>query len=522
MSKKNAVYFALALAVGVIFSGRLGFGEFLNIRAAYGYGGGGGGGVVIFSTGGGSAYSPSVSSVGAAGVQIPLTIGSNQSGTLEQAFANGAVVKITIPQGAVNGQTTFRVTDGSLNMNRVPSNPLGAFLIGQRVYNISASNLQGGSTRGFDRSISISIVVPGLPENAGNLGIYYFNEASNAWVLVPGSRFDAVNGRANFEVSHLTDFAIMQVPGLPSSLPVVAASQTSVTAPTSGGTPVTYYDGALLRSSAGRVYVLEGGKRYAIVNLDELRKYSGRSIFNVSEAVLAAYPIATRTVATDPGIVLADGDLVRGMDGKVYLLSDGKKVHVPTLAELARFSGRKITNVSDSVLAAYANDGVVSEGRLVRRMDAAVYIIRNGIKQRISDAQEMVRYAGQKIYGVVDGTKASGATSADVDARKYGNGDVIRTPDGKIYAIEGGKKRYVNSLEDMGAAKGKAIKEVSYSVANSFADYDVMSEGNLIRMIDKKVYIITNGVKVHIKNLAELARYAGQKIYNVVGDAFGR
>ena len=41
------------------------------------------------------------------------------------------------------------------------------------------------------------------------------------------------------------------------------------------------------------------------------------------------------------------------------------------------------------------------------------------------------------------------------------------------------------------------------------------ANGSLLRAVDKKVYVIVNGAKVHIKSLEDLKKYAGRKIYDV-------
>lgn len=50
----------------------------------------------------------------------------------------------------------------------------------------------------------------------------------------------------------------------------------------------------------------------------------------------------------------ADGTLIRGTDMKIYVIVDGHKVHVRSLAELfAKYRGQEIINVADEVLALY-------------------------------------------------------------------------------------------------------------------------------------------------------------------------
>jgi len=48
-------------------------------------------------------------------------------------------------------------------------------------------------------------------------------------------------------------------------------------------------DGALIRAKDMKIYVIKNAKKNHIVNLNELKKYSGRAINNVDESTLAQY-----------------------------------------------------------------------------------------------------------------------------------------------------------------------------------------------------------------------------------------
>lgn len=67
--------------------------------------------------------------------------------------------------------------------------------------------------------------------------------------------------------------------------------------------------------------------------------------------------VVRKTVTKEPAIKTqtkyTNGSLLRGSNKKIYAIVNGKKQALSTLQELAKYSGRKITNVSDSVLAQY-------------------------------------------------------------------------------------------------------------------------------------------------------------------------
>lgn len=142
-------------------------------------------------------------------VNMPLTIGPTQSGLLTQTFADGNKVDIQVPTGAVSSQTTFNVTEGSLDYNNSPVNTEGAFLIGGQVFNITAIGPNNAEVHGFNKLLTITITIPGMTDVA-NLNLYYFNESSGKWQKIDSAVFDGVTGKVTFTVDHLTKFAIFR------------------------------------------------------------------------------------------------------------------------------------------------------------------------------------------------------------------------------------------------------------------------------------------------------------------------
>jgi len=116
-----------------------------------------------------------------------------------------------------------------------------------------------------------------------------------------------------------------------------------------------YPDGSLLRSLiTKRIYYIVNGEKKYIRTLAELKKYKGIKIINVSEEVLAQYPDYTGDVL---GIkAYPDGSLLRSLITKrIYYIVNGEKKYIKTLAELKKYKGIKIINVSEEVLAQYPN-----------------------------------------------------------------------------------------------------------------------------------------------------------------------
>ncbi|MFA5248492.1 MAG: hypothetical protein WC415_04690 [Patescibacteria group bacterium] len=113
----------------------------------------------------------------------------------------------------------------------------------------------------------------------------------------------------------------------------------------------------------------------------------------------------------NPGQVLgekiyADGSLLRGSDKKVYLVVGKNLKHIVTLAELRKYAGKKINDVSNSVIKSYGTVAVLGEkkygeGQLIRNNNVKVYVIVNGKKKHILNLSELAKYYfGKPIYHV--------------------------------------------------------------------------------------------------------------------------
>ena len=110
-----------------------------------------------------------------------------------------------------------------------------------------------------------------------------------------------------------------------------------------------YADGVLLRDPAKHIYVIESQMKRHIQTLDELRsEHFGQPIINVSFAVLDAYPeLYTKAVFNE-------GDLIRGTNMKIYVIENGKKVHITSIDVLAtNYFGQPIYKVGMNVLNMY-------------------------------------------------------------------------------------------------------------------------------------------------------------------------
>jgi len=100
------------------------------------------------------------------------------------------------------------------------------------------------------------------------------------------------------------------------------------------------------------VYLIRDQKKWHVPNWQYLHDYHfGQRIYNVYTTVLKNYQDWTGQVLGIKEY--ADGTLLRGADTKIYVLQKGHKQHILNLEELSKYVGRPIINVSDEVLDRY-------------------------------------------------------------------------------------------------------------------------------------------------------------------------
>jgi len=204
MKKKILIGGVIALAIA--FSGQLGNGDFLGIKTAFGYGGGGGGG---------GSYTPAMTAI-----NYPLTLTAGQEGTLTQSFSNGLTAKLTVSTNSVAsvGSTVFKISSGS-----------NSSALNGTYFDISAADQSGNRVREFSNNLNIVLTGLTLPTNVADLGVYYLDETTGEWVLVPGAVFNPTTGSVSFYVNHLTKFAVLVKSGAATAVtpPVIATPATS-------------------------------------------------------------------------------------------------------------------------------------------------------------------------------------------------------------------------------------------------------------------------------------------------------
>jgi hypothetical protein len=125
--------------------------------------------------------------------------------------------------------------------------------------------------------------------------------------------------------------------------------------------------------------------------------------------------------------------------------------------------------------------------------------------------------------GVVAVGSAS-ASTAVVEA--YQVGTLLRSVDGKIYVVKSVKTiQHILNSSELAQYKGRTIVNVDAGVIMRYQEvfYEISySNGDLLRSPDHKIYVLVNGKKQHIMTLNELANYSGRKIYNVASSVIAK
>ncbi len=106
-----------------------------------------------------------------------------------------------------------------------------------------------------------------------------------------------------------------------------------------------YPDGSLVRSSDLRIYLIEGECKKYIKTLEELQKYSGQVIFDISDDVLMDYKTREHL----------NGGLIRQIgEVKIFHIVNGELEHILNLDELrAKFAGQEIFNIGREEMLLY-------------------------------------------------------------------------------------------------------------------------------------------------------------------------
>ena len=177
--------------------------------------------------------------------------------------------------------------------------------------------------------------------------------------------------------------------------------------------------------------------------------FKWEDVEELSEEEVVSYP-------EGDALLYPDGSLIKGSSSTVYVVSEGKKKGFMS-AKVFEGLGYKwglIKNISDGELALYEIDDPLNEnsdypeGSLIRvEGTPTVWQIENGKKRPIPALS--VFYAHKFDWqNVVVTDSTHGNKFSQGSELEYPDGSLISGPDGKVYNIDNGKKRWIRSALD--------------------------------------------------------------------------
>lgn len=193
----------------------------------------------------------------------------------------------------------------------------------------------------------------------------------------------------------------------------IVTARNSVLGQYSTGTNLPFYDGTLVKGSAGTVYVIEFGKRRAFCSaaIFEGLGYRWDQIVTIPDSVLATIPTGTGicSLGSHP-----EGTVAKtASSASVYLLNtiSGNKIKrlFPSGENFLSWGYRweQVLTISSGEMRGYATgpDRPFRNGTLVKGSGAAVYVVESGLKRLFESAEnfEAFGYCWENITTVSDG-----------------------------------------------------------------------------------------------------------------------
>jgi len=304
--------------------------------------------------GGGSGYVPPSSDTTTLSGES-VTINYAEEGTLTKTFTDNSEIVIEIPICTVESETTFDVEQKVLVNYETPLATVGAILVGNMVFEITATDAENVAVTSFYRAITITITIPDLPQDISDLGLYYYNHGTDSWGLIPNAQFDPTTGEVTFTTDHFTKFAVFNITGTPYFLSVDLSLK---------GVGTIAENALVKTSESPAVYLIESGKRKPIKSAEIFlaKGYKWGDILVVSQAEMDNYALGTEVTIEEDSVeefvgTLSDGMLVRkqGTYG-VYLIHNNTKRPIKS-AEVFLGRGYKwgdVVDVEQSALDVYA------------------------------------------------------------------------------------------------------------------------------------------------------------------------
>jgi len=107
--------------------------------------------------------------------------------------------------------------------------------------------------------------------------------------------------------------------------------------------PVEYPSGCFVKTEKGYFYIVNDSKRYRLTTKRVLDSWNPHRVIETTEAAVRGYRITAK-------MKFRNGSLIHNLaDGKIYLVSDGKRRHVTSPDVLVRIGATRKDIVSVSL-----------------------------------------------------------------------------------------------------------------------------------------------------------------------------
>ncbi|HYG84384.1 MAG TPA: hypothetical protein VD907_05935 [Verrucomicrobiae bacterium] len=268
--------------------------------------------------------------------------------------------------------------------------------------------------------------------------------------------------------------------------------------PAAATAPIDNY----VRDAAGKYYLLSGKYKIHLSPADVTKLGVAGSNYKLSDDVfLAAF---TNVVPTNKPIRI-------NKSSKIYLYVDGAFRHVYSQADLASYGFRTgdAINLTTEVTKLYtvSEQPLLAEGSLIRSNRAPeVYLINNGKKHHVTSVAQLKNFG--KTMGDVRSVTPEAANAYPTSSPlAYW----LKDTSGAVWFIQNGKRYSVSApmlLPERYAVATTHLTAIADSTLTKLAiagqlDQFVRSHG------DKKVYVIEHGKKRHVESWAALRKHYG-------------
>jgi hypothetical protein len=232
------------------------------------------------------------------------------------------------------------------------------------------------------------------------------------------------------------------------------------------------------------------------------------SVNKYIKIILLAYILFIHTNNVEANSVnFPNGLLIKGTNSpKVYYIDNGKKrpIESPNMfnsqfkwEDLVITTPVEINSIPTGAEMTYRDGSLISSR-------GVVYVVSEGKRRQIDSPSTFVQkgYKWSNIVAVSDaelGAHPVGEILRIGD--RHPNGSLLLAPDGKVYVLREGKRRWVPSpLIFEARYRWESIIAVSQEVINSYelGENEYYPDGLLIRGSGPKVYMMQNNVKQHI------------------------